>query len=59
MNEETVREWARMLTIRLPEDRVETVTAQLEGQIAEHGGLSPEELEGIEPAIVLEPEWAE
>jgi hypothetical protein len=59
MNEETVREWARMLTIRLPEDRVETVTAQLEGQIAERGGLAPEELEGIEPAIVFEPEWAE
>lgn len=59
MNEETVSAWARMLDVELPEDRVEQVTAQLNGQIALRGGVGPQELEGVEPALLFEPEWAE
>lgn len=59
MSEETVSAWARMLEVRLPDDRVAAVTTQLEGQLAQHGGLEAEDLEGVEPATVFEPEWAE
>lgn len=59
MNEETVAAWAHMLDVPLPDDRIEALTAQLEGQIAQRGGLGPEALEGIEPATFFEPEWPE
>lgn len=48
-----------MLEVELPDDRVEAVTAQLEGQISQRGGLPATEVEGIEPATVFEPEWRE
>jgi hypothetical protein len=59
MNEETVAAWARMLGVKLPQERVEQVAASLEGQIAQRGGLAPQELEHVEPAAVFEPDWAE
>ncbi len=59
MNEQTVSAWARMLEVELPDDRIETVTAQLEGLIAQRGGLRADEVEGIEPATVFAPEWRE
>ncbi|TMD90911.1 MAG: hypothetical protein E6I73_06135 [Chloroflexi bacterium] len=59
MNEQTVSAWARMLRVELPDDRIETVTAQLEGQIAQGGGLPADDVEEIEPATVFEPEWRE
>jgi hypothetical protein len=48
-----------MLEVELPDDRIEAVTAQLEGQISQRGGLRAKEVEGFEPATVFEPEWRE
>jgi hypothetical protein len=57
VNDESVAALARALGVPLVPDRVAEVAAQLRGQLAGQGGSSPEELEGIEPAIVFEPGW--
>jgi len=50
---------ARALRVSLPDERAADVAAQLESQVAGRGGLAAEELEGVEPAIVFEPEWVD
>jgi hypothetical protein len=57
MKEELVAALAEALDVPLPSERLAGVTAQVEGQLAGRGGASPEELEGVEPAIVFEPGW--
>ncbi len=57
MNEELVAALAAALGVPVPPERLAAVAAQLEGQVAGQGGLPAEELEGVEPAIVFEPEW--
>jgi hypothetical protein len=57
MNEELVAALAHALDVPLPAERLAAVAAQLEGQLAGHGGSSAEEIEGVEPAIVFEPAW--
>ena len=59
MNEEIVSALARALGVPLRAEGLTEVAAQLQGQISEQGGLSAEELDGVEPAIVFEPEWDE
>jgi len=57
VNEELVAALADALGAPLPAERLAAVAAQLEGQLAGHGGSSAEEVEGVEPAIVFEPGW--
>jgi hypothetical protein len=57
MREELVAALAEALEVPLPSERIAEVTTQVEGQLAGRGGSSPEELEGVEPAIVFEPGW--
>ena len=57
MNEELVAAWADALDAPIPPDRIAAVAAQLAGQLAGEGGMTAEELEGVEPAIVFEPGW--
>ena len=59
MNEELVAALARALGMPLSAEHAAEVARQLEGQVAGHGGLPAEELEGIEPAILFEPTWPE
>ncbi len=59
MNEQLVAALAREFGVPLPDERAAQVAAQLEGQITGRGGLTGEALEGVEPAIVFEPSWAE
>jgi hypothetical protein len=57
MNEELVAALAEALDAPIPPDRVAAVSAQLAGQLAGEGGMTADELEGVEPAIVFEPGW--
>ena len=57
MNEELVAALADALDAPIAPDRIAAVSAQLAGQIADEGGMTAEELEGVEPAIVFEPGW--
>lgn len=57
MNEAVVTALADALGTPIPAERRVAIAAQLAGQIADGGGSSPEELEGIEPAVVFEPSW--
>jgi len=57
VNEQVVAALARAVGLPLPPERVAEVAASLEAQIAAGGGSSAEELEGVEPAVVLEPRW--
>lgn len=57
MNEELVAALAVAFEVPLPSERLVAVAGQLEGQLSGQGGSSPEELEGVEPAIVFEPGW--
>jgi hypothetical protein len=57
MNEDLVAALARAVGLLLPPERVAETTASLEAQIAAGGGSTPEELEGVEPAITFDPRW--
>jgi hypothetical protein len=57
MNEELVAALADALGAPLPAERLAAVALQLDGQLADQGGSSAEELEGVEPATVFEPGW--
>jgi hypothetical protein len=57
MNEELVAALAEALGVPLPRERLAAVAAQLEGQLTDQGGLSAEDLTGVEPAIVFEVGW--
>jgi hypothetical protein len=57
MNEELVEALAEALDVPLPPERLAAVTAQVQGQLAGRGGSSPEEVEGVEPAIAFDPAW--
>jgi hypothetical protein len=57
VNEQLVAALARALGVPLPPERVAELAASLDAQIAAGGGSSAEELEGVEPAIVLDPRW--
>ena len=59
MNEELVAALANALGVPIPPDRIAGVSAQLSGQLAGQGGMTAEELEGVQPAIVFEPGWGE
>jgi hypothetical protein len=59
VNEELVATLARALEVPVPSDRIAGVAEQLAGQLAGEGGMTPAELEGVEPAIVFEPGWDE
>ena len=58
MNQELVAELARAINVSIPAERLEGVAAALAAQIAGEGGLSADELDGIEPATVFEPGWS-
>lgn len=57
MNEELVAALAGALDVPIPPDRVAGVSEQLTAQLGGGGGMSAEELDGVEPAIVFEPGW--
>jgi hypothetical protein len=57
VNEELVAALADALDAPIPPDRIAGVAAQLAGQLAGEGGMTADELEGVEPAIVFEPGW--
>jgi hypothetical protein len=55
MNDELISELARALAVPIPPERLAGVAESLAAQIAGGGGLSPDELDGIEPAVVFDP----
>jgi hypothetical protein len=57
MNEELIAELAKALDMPLSPERRAGLAERLAAQIAGGGGLPADELDGIEPAIVFEPEW--
>jgi hypothetical protein len=57
MSEELVSELAKALEMPLLPERRAGVAERLAAQIAGGGGLSADELDGVEPAIVFEPGW--
>jgi hypothetical protein len=57
VNEELVAALADALGAPLPPERLAVVATQLGGQLAGQGGASADEVDGVEPAIVFEPEW--
>jgi len=59
MKEELVAEWAKVLGVSIPGDRLTEVAQSVESQIAGLGGLPSEELEEVEPATLFEPRWDE
>jgi hypothetical protein len=59
MKEELVAEWAKVLGVSIPDDRLNEVAQSLEGQLAGLGGLPSEQLEEVEPAVVFDPRWDE
>ena len=59
MNEEAISELAQALAMPLSPERRAGVAERLAAQIAGGGGLSAEELDGVEPAIVFEPGWVQ
>jgi hypothetical protein len=52
-----VTAWAKAVGAPIPSNRAAAVASLLEGQLSRRGGLPPEELDGIEPALVFEPGW--
>jgi hypothetical protein len=58
VNEEVVAALARAVGVPLAPERLAEVAATLEAQIVAGGGSSPDELEGVEPAVAFDPRWA-
>ena len=58
-DERHVAELAAALGVDFPAERLAGIAAGLDAQIAGRGGMSAEELEGIEPAIDFRPGWSE
>jgi hypothetical protein len=59
MNDEAISELARALGMPLTAERRAGVAESLSAQIAGGGGLTAEELDGVEPAVIFEPSWAQ
>jgi hypothetical protein len=59
MNEAVVAALARAVGLPVPDERLQEAAASLEAQITAGGGSSPDELEGVEPAVVFDPGWKE
>jgi hypothetical protein len=59
VKEELLAEWAKVLAVSIPDDRLTEVAQSVEGQLAGLGGLPSEDLEGVEPAVLFDPRWDE
>jgi hypothetical protein len=59
MNDEAISELARALGMPLTAEQRAGVAESLSAQIAGGGGLTAEELDGVEPAVIFEPSWAQ
>ena len=57
MNEESVAAIAEAVGLPLPSERVGGVAELLEALTRDGGGVTPDEVAGLEPAVTFDPSW--
>ena len=57
MTDDIVEALADAFGAPIPSERRASVALSLENQLAGQGGATPDEVEGVEPATIFEPEW--
>ena len=57
MTDESVAALAEAVGLQLPAERVQGVAGLVEALTRDGGGVTPEEVAGVEPATTFDPVW--